>query len=208
MNFDDLKGAWADDTVAGSQLPKHTIPVQKTSTTISKIRKNMKFEFIMQIVSYTVVIILYFLFSKTALSVFIVSVSAFILLMQSAYYFFRFYLFYKAADRYDLSIRNSIRKIIYDLELNIEIYRTWSYCAMPLATLTFFAMVWGGALLEVVKKLLIRGMSDIGFLVWFFILLLLAQVITVFFINLHIRLQYGRYLKELKKLMEDIETEE
>jgi len=80
---------------------------------------------------------------------------------------------------------------------------------MPLATLVGVTIINGGAVLAYVLELLANSsLIKPGFLLWLFIILLVSQVITAFFLNLHIRLQYGRYLKELKKIMDDLETEE
>src|SRR5258708_39972432 len=72
---------------------------------------------------------------KNSLSVFIVRIAIFLLLVQSVYYFSRFYLFYKAIGRYDLRLRKSIYKMTYELELNIEIYKTFNYLVAPLVAL-------------------------------------------------------------------------
>ena len=207
MNFDNLKDAWANDKTDESHLPIRNVPVGKTSSAISMIRKNMKREFIIQIAAFILLIFPLLGPSKNALSVFMVSIAIFLLFIQTVYYFFRFYLFYKATGRYDLSIKKSIYKIIYELELNIEIYKTFNYCAMPLIILiviggstdltTFFQQ-------KVADGFILKHTS----LLFIFIVLIVSQIITFLLLNLHIRLQYGRYLAELKRIMEDLEIEE
>jgi hypothetical protein len=207
MNFDNLKDAWANDKTEDSHLPFRNVPVGKTSSAISRIRKNMKREFILQVAAFILLILPLLGSSKNTLSIFMVSIAIFLLLIQTVYYFFRFYLFYKATGRYDLSIKKSIHKIIYELELNIEIYKTFNYCAMPLIILiiignstdltTFFQQkVADGSILKHTSLLFI------------FIVLIVSQIITFFLLNLHIRLRYSRYLAELKRIMEDLEIEE
>jgi hypothetical protein len=207
MNFDNLKDAWANDKTDDSHLPLRHVPVGKTSSAISRIRKNMKREFILQIAAFILLILPLLGPSKNALSVFMVSIAIFLLFIQTVYYFFRFYLFYKATGRYDLSIKKSIYKIIYELELNIEIYKTFNYCAMTLLILiiigvstdltTFFQ-----------QKLADGSILKLTFLLFIFLVLVVSQIITFFLLKLHIRMRYGRYLAELKRLMEDLEIEE
>lgn len=48
---------------------------------------------------------------------------------------------------------------------------------------------------------------QLGSIIWIFVTLVIMQIISTFFLNLHIRLQYGRHLKELKRIMDDLETE-
>lgn len=207
MNFDNLKDAWANDKREDSHLPFRTVPVGKTSSAISGIRKNMKREFILQIAAFLLLTLLLLDSSKNALSIFMVSIGIFLLLIQTVYYFFRFYLFYKATSRYDLSLKKSIYKIIYELELNIEIYKTFNYCAMPLIILIII-----GSSMDLTtflqQKVADGSILQHTSLFFIFIVLIVSQIITFFLLNLHIRLRYGRHLAELKKIMEDLEIEE
>jgi hypothetical protein len=122
-------------------------------------------------------------------SVYIVSIAIFLLLVQTGYYLSRFYLFYKAIGRYDLSSRKSIHKITYELELNIEIYKTFNYFVAPLVAL----IIIGGRTTSLFVILILLGV---------------AQIISFFLLKLYIRARYGRQLAELKKIMDDLETEE
>jgi hypothetical protein len=209
MNFDDLKNSWADATVEDMPSLIEHLPLEATSPAVNKIRRNMRNEFIAQVLSYWVIIIVFIAVSKTALSILIVILSTFILLMQTGYYFWRFYIFYRQISRYDLSLKKSIRKFIYELELNIEIYKTYSFCAMPLATLAGLAILAPHVVTAFVRYLIDSGSwISPGPLVLTAIILVISQGITAFFVNLHIKIQYGRYLKELKTLMDDLEAEE
>lgn len=189
MNFDNLKGAWANDKTDDIPLPVKKISPSETSSVVSKLRKSMKREFISEMIGFVFLIFIILQSSKNTLSVFIISIAIFLLLVQAGYYFSRFYLFYKAIGCYDLSLRKSIYKITYELELNIEIYKTFNYLAAPLIVL-----------------IIIGSMSTSLFVI--FIVLGIAQIISFVLLRLYVRTRYGRYLTELKKLMEDFETEE
>ncbi len=122
--------------------------------------------------------------------------------------FFRFYTFYRATARYDLTVIRGLRKIIYELELNIEVYKTCSYRAVPLAILATIAILAGDKMALVFREISSRYLVNLGTLPWVFLVLLISQVITIFFLNLHIRLQYGRYLAELKAVVYELDAEE
>lgn len=208
MNFDDLKDAWSGDMTDVPPLPVKDIPLKKVTSSFTNIRRNMRREFFSQIAGYLVMIIIFLSVCKTVFSIYVVSVITFVLLMQCGYYFFRFYLFYKGTGRYDLSLKSSIRKIIYELELNIEIYKTYSCCAMPLAILATIVFIGGDGLFLVIRQMTPGSFVKVGPLLWVFLILAISQAVTVFFLNLHIRLRYGRYLAELKAVVVDLETEE
>jgi hypothetical protein len=209
MNFDQLKEAWANDPSKDVSVPVNNLPVKKNSYVVTRIRRNMKKEFIVLLMIYLVIIIFVLLFSRSSLSLMAAGIVSFILLVQSGYYFSRFYSFYRKMSRYDLSLKKSIRKIIYELELNMEIYKTYSFCSMPLVIIAGFFIIspnnmdgllrqWGSMEASVAAGPLALAIG----------ILLLFQVAAALLANLYMNLQYGQYLKELKKVMDDLDTEE
>jgi hypothetical protein len=192
MNFDDLQDAWAAAQPAENPSSIERLPFEKTFPAITRIRRNMKNEFIAAGLAFLVIIILFLLLSKTGVSVIMVIISSFIWLMQSGYYFWRFYIFYRQISRSDLSLKKSVRKFVYELELNIETYKTYSFCATPLVTLTGLAIL-----------------APSGVRLWLIVLILLiGQIVSSIWVNWHIKIRYGRYLKELKTLMDDLDAED
>lgn len=206
MNFDSLKDAWVNDKREDSHLSFKSVPLNRAFTLVTKVRKNMKKEFISQVMAFILLIFILYGSVKGSLSIFVVSIAIFLLLAQTIYYFFRFYVFYRNTGRYDLSMRKSISGIVYELELNIEIYRTFNYCALPLVILIIIcgSTDLTAAIREVSGGSILRYRS----LFYVFIKLILAQIALFFVLKWYIRRQYGRYLTELKKIMEDLETEE
>ncbi len=202
MNFDNLKEAWANDKPETQLLPE--IPQGKTSAAVTSIRRNMRIEFISQLVALALLILFVRWASINRLSFFLVSIAAFLLAIQTIYYLFRFYIFFRSMSRYDLAMKKSLRKIVYELELNIEIYRTFNYCAVPLIILIIACSSMD--LTSYFSQTVTNGtVINYNALLIIFLVLLISQIISFFFLNLHIRLQYGRHLGELKKILEDIE---
>ena len=143
MNIDELKDAWSKDEPKGMNLPDSTAALGKTTSLVKRIRKNMKSEFIAVLVSYTMLILLLFNGMQSSFFFNITSIFIFIILVLNGFYFFRFYVFYKSIGSYNLSVKNSISKIAYELELNTEIYKTYNFCVTPLAVLVLFALLCG-----------------------------------------------------------------
>src|SRR6185503_2699760 len=214
MNIDDLKGAWGKDEPAGMQLPDSTTTLGKTTSVVEKLRKKMRSEFIATLVSY-ILIIAYIIFMRvsfngTRQAVFFlntISILLFTLLLLNGYFFSRFYVFYKAISRYDLAMRESIRKIAYELELNTEVYRTYSLTVTPLAILITFTLAGGKNIYDFLQKLLAQSALLSGNMLWMFSTILIAFLITWFFVNLHVKQQYGKYLAGLKQIGDDLGSE-
>ncbi|MDB4902398.1 MAG: hypothetical protein JWQ63_1679 [Mucilaginibacter sp.] len=209
MNIDELKDAWNQDEPKGMHLPVTTAMLGKTTSAIEKIRKNMKTEFIACLVCYVMLIILLFTNVQSSFFFNVASIFVFIILVLNCFYFFRFYIFYKSISRYNYNIKNSIRKITYELELNTEIYKTYNFCVTPLAVLGLFILLCGKKGLDYSWKILASNASTFPVnLLFVFLIILASFTITYICINSHIRLQYGKYLADLKQVMNDLGDED
>jgi len=208
MNIDDLKDAWNHDEPKGMQLPISTALAGKTNSAISRIRKNMKAEFVAVLVSFVFFIALMFYGVHSGLIFNIASIFMFIIFLLNGFYFYRFFVFYKSISRYDLNLKNSISKITYELELNTEIYKTYNLCIAPVAVLICFDLLAGNRKIGLWKYILT---SNILTSTWSLLIalgiILISFIITYICINLHVRLQYSRYLNELKQIMNDLGEE-
>lgn len=206
MDLDELKDAWKQDKPQDLPLQVSTALHRKTSSAITKVRKNMRNEFIMVTAAY-LVLLLFFLFplknQTTTPSMTIAGILLSILLLLNCFYFFRFYLFYRSTGRYDYNARESIRKVAYDLELNTEIYKTYNFCVGPLGVLAAIMMVKGKFLSAYIQHIT----NAPGYLLSMFTILLFSFAITYMCLEWHVHQMYGKYLRELKQVMNDLEKE-
>jgi hypothetical protein len=208
MNIDDLKDAWNNDEPKGMTLAANTGMLGKTTSAVGKIRKNMKAEFIAVVISYSLFIALMFYGVQSAIFFDVASILMFIIIVLNGFYFFRFFLFYKSISRYDLNMMNSVRKFTYELELNTEIYKTYNFCVAPLAVLITFVLLCGNSAIGFRHFFLASSFSASPWnLLVAFSVILIAFIITYVCVNLHIRLQYGKYITELKQVMDDLGDE-
>lgn len=208
MNIDELKDAWNKDDSRGMNLSISPGILNKTNSAVSRLRKNMKAEFVALIVSYTVIILFLFFFNK-ARSPYILDLAKILLfsvLLLNCFYFFKFYVFYKSIGRYDLNIKSSIRKIVYELELNAETYKAYNFSAMPLSILTAAALIGSRINFTHFNDILVPG-SGISTNVMLIVcaMILVSYSVTYFFINLHVRSTYGKYLRDLRQVMDDLD---
>jgi hypothetical protein len=204
MNFDNLKDAWAQEPVTAS-IPEPL--AGKTSSAITRIRKNMRNEFIATVIGLIIPVLFLGVWRGVHLSVLAICAAAF-LLVQTSYYFSRFFLFYRRSARYDLGLRKGLRRFVSELELNMEIYRTYSFCVMPLSCLLWVAILDTYSPIHFIHEYMLSDTpTSSRHLLWLILTLLAAQGIVAFFLQIHLRTQYGGYLRELKKTLEDLEGE-
>ncbi len=208
MNIDDLKDAWGKDEPKGMHLPVSTAVLGKTTSAVGRIRRNMKTEFIAVLVSYTMFIALMFYGVQSTLFFNIASIFMFIIIVLNGIYYFRFFLFYKSIGRYDLNMKNSVRKVAYELELNAEIYKTYNFCVTPLAVLITFVLLCGNNGIGFMRYMLASNVFTSPWnLLISFAVILISFIITYICINHHVRTQYGKYITELKQVMDDLGDE-
>jgi len=209
MNIDDLKGAWNQDEPKDMHLPVSTAQLSKTTSAVGKIRNNMRNEFIAVLVSYAALIWLMFYGIQSAFFFNVTSIFVFTLIVLNCFYFFRFYLFYKSISRYDFNVKDSIRKIAYEVELNTEIYKTYNFCVTPLAVLFTFILLCGKNGMDYIRHILASSVSVApGNLLIIFAVIVISFIITYVCINHHVRQQYGRNLAALKQVMDDLGHED
>jgi hypothetical protein len=205
MNIDELKDAWDQDEPKGMHLPLTTAMLGKSTSLIGKIRRNMKAEFIALLICYVLIVLVLFDGARSSFFYNITIILLFSLVVLNCFYYFRFYVLYKSIGRYDLSMRESIRKITYELELNSEIYKTYSVSAMPLSILVSITLICSKIKFEHIGNILAAdGSISLGTMLGILAIILLSFGITYLFINMHVRLNYSKHLSELKQVMDDL----
>jgi hypothetical protein len=209
MNIDDLKDAWNNDEPGNMRLPISAAALGKTSSAIVKVRKNMKAEFIATLISYVVLFLFLFAHPHNALFFNISCILLFTLTILNAYYFSRFYIFYKSIGRYDLNMKDSVTRLAYELELNTELYKAYNFCIAPLAVLLTAGLIGSRQTADFVQsELTANSIISPGMLLTVCAIIVISFLLTYAGINFHVRLQYGKYLKELKQVMADLGRED
>ncbi|UOE49984.1 hypothetical protein MTO98_02725 [Mucilaginibacter sp. SMC90] len=208
MNIDDLKDAWHDDEPQGMHLPADTQTLGKTNSVIDKVRSNMKSEFIATVMAYPILI--WYLMSHHRSSFFfnLAIIIFFTIFILNTYFYARFYVFYKSIAKYDFNIRESIRKITYELELNTEIYKTYNFCVTPLAILLIVALFCSQSVSKYILQVLTSdAFLSAGGMLWFVLTAIVTVVITYAIHVYYIKSLYGKHIVELKQIIDDLGSE-
>jgi hypothetical protein len=203
MNIDDLKDTWKNDDAEFNHSSFDTALQRKTSSAISKVRSNMRNEFIAALFSY--IILFWFLFStpKAPLFLNLTSITLFTLVILNCFYYLKFYSFYRATGSYSQNIKEGINKIVYELELNTELYKTYNICITPLTIVVALGIIWDGKASGLIYQLLTTHITFINMLV-IILVLLISFIAAYFFINRHIKYNYQKYLEELKLVLKQV----
>jgi hypothetical protein len=204
MNIDDLKGAWKNDESGFVRLSISEAMHGKTTSAVNRIRKNMKTEFIATLLSYLFFIWLFF--RQTDPFLFnITSLLFFTMVLLNTYYFFKFYVFYRSITQYTNNLKISITRIAYELELNIEIYKAYNFCVTPIAIMVAIGIICGKKASSYISQGLTGSHNVTTHLLIMFGILLISFAGTYVLINLHTKSRYGKYLKELKSIIDELD---
>jgi hypothetical protein len=204
MNIDDLKNAWKNENPALVYLPINDAIHGKTTSAVNRLRRNMKSEFIATLLSYLIFIWFLFFRQTDAFLFNITSLLFFTMVVLNTYYFFKFHVFYRSISKYDSNMKNSITKMAYELELNIEIYKAYNFCITPIAIMVAIGILCGKQASTYILQGLTGSHNITAHLLIMIGILLISFAGTYVFINLHVRSKYGKYLKELKLIINDL----
>lgn len=203
MNFDKLKNEWDKDENNDLQIPISIKNLKSSSHPIDKLKKNMKWESYLHALGILIFAAYPYAlkFKPQLIPVYYVCYSMFFVI--SAYYVYGFHKFYNSLNHYETDTKNSLLKIYYELQVNIEKYKSFGFLFLPLGLI-----IVG---LHVYNKLLIKGKS-LDFLTDKNIFAItFASVIIIglimFTINAWVNFFYGRYVKQIKSILDDLMDE-
>lgn len=201
MNFDQLKNQWNESEASSNEISENMLKVTEARTPIDNIRKKMKNEFIVQLISLLVMLFApkVFHFTTELTTIYILFYG--IICGFMAYYFFKFYIFYKHS--YDLSLdsRKNLLWFYYEMKLNLELYKALTYI-VGFILLAFCAIALFTIKAELLAKIFAKvSMTYIAINI--IVTILLVGVIT----ELWARFYYGKYLKQIKKIVDSMDEE-
>lgn len=201
MNFDDLKNEWNAENPEGSNISTDMLKIKQAHTPIDKIRAKMKHEFFYQLFFLAFMAFIPYLadFSTAINQVYLMTYA--IICGFTAYYFFKFYLFYK--NSYDMSMdsRKNILWFYYEMKLNVELYKALTYIVAFIAVgflLAYLFIEQASVFARLLKKL-----STAYILINCFVTILVIGAIT----ELWAWFYYGKYLKQVKKVVDELDYE-
>jgi hypothetical protein len=201
MNFDQLKDQWDKNDTTSTEVSENMLKMKEAHTPIDQIRKKMKHEFFTQLIALLIMAFApkIFGFSQDLKVTFVLFYS--ILCGFTAYYFFKFYRFYKHS--YDLSLdsRKNLLWFYYEMKLNLELYKALTYISGFISLsfcVTALFIIKNVALLKLLEKLSVTYVVLNAF-----VTILIVGIIT----ELWAKFYYGKYLKRIKVIVDSIDEE-
>ncbi len=200
MNFDQLKNEWNNEEAKGPVVLEKALQIKEAHMPIDQIRKKMKSEFFVQLLALLLIAFTpkIFNFSPEMRPIFI----AFYALAFgfTAYYFFKFYVFYKNTYHMAIDTRKTLLWFYYEMKLNIELYKALTYMLGLIGLAGFIAYIFinkGGAINSDTKNLTLM------IIVVCFSSIFLLGLVTEFWA----RSYYGKDLNRIKLVIDQLDDE-
>jgi len=201
MNFDELKNQWNEIETGGSEVSENMLKVTEARTPIDNIRKKMKHEFFGQIFALFLMIFApkIFDFNVELRNIYILFYA--IICGFMAYYFFKFYLFYKHSYDLTLDSRKNLLWFYYEMKVNLELYKALTYI-VGFILLAFCAI----AMFTIKGELLTRILAKVS-MTYIAINAIVTIVLVGIITELWAKFYYGKYLKRIKIIIDSMDEE-
>lgn len=201
MDFNDIQSAWKNENTEKVSLPSNIEKMQTANMPIDKVRKNLRFELIMQ----TIAMIgfgffpLYSKFPVNMVAPFYLIYA--IMVAISIYYLGKLFVFHNRLNKTILNTKDSLYETYFDIRLNMELYKTFTFALLP-----FFILYAVGYIFHKVPKFtqLINGEIEQSNLAIVLVIIIVAILSIGFFTELWVQSLYGKYAKQIKKVLDEL----
>ena len=201
MDFNDIQSAWNNENTKNVVVPTQLEKVQQANTPLDKIKKNLKNEFIYQIVSIVLIGFAPYLngFPEQAITPFYLLFSLFVAV--SAYYLIKLFVFYKRLNKTALNTKDNLYETYFDIRLNMELYKTFGFALTPfmilfLVGVLYFKLANGATLFT-------DSTNSIALFVSVLFSMLFMGVASEWWVHFF----YGKYAKEIRTVLDELKEE-
>ena len=192
MDLENLKQVWDKEKI--ESVPEISLEKQKEiHTPLEMIRKNMRAEFWISVVSFSLWAIMLPLMGKNTEQIYLLVILVFIALTITGYYYLKFYIFYKKLNTKNLNTYHNILDLRYELVLNSELYKSFNIVFVPI-------------MLGLYSTLYLHNKESN---IIFFIILFLTFCVILYFIGKYWMYEsYGKHIMKISKIVAEIKDEE
>ena len=203
MDFNDIQSAWKNENTEKVSLPSNIEKLQTANTPLDKIRKNLKNEFIYQIISIIALAFIPILyrfqpiFSTAFYGIYV------LFIVICVYFLVKLFLFYKRLNSANTNTKDNLYDTYFDIRLNMEMYKSFTYSIMPFALAFAVMIILKDNSQEVIDVMLKKKSADfiIGGLFGGFIG---AMISVAFLTEWWVNHFYGKYAKEIRKIIDEL----
>jgi hypothetical protein len=205
MDFNDIQNAWNNENTGEIRVPNHLEKIQSASMPLTHIKKGLKREAYLQILILLCGLVPVFIkFNLNYLVLFYLVY--FISVLVSTYFLIKIKDFYKIVNNKNISTKDNLYETYYEIKLFMEVYKIISTVSIPFGFIYMILIPLGSKTEKIIK--IVEGMQSPEIL---FVGLIIGFVLWLtgcwFLIKAHAELFYGKYAKEIKKVIDELKEE-
>ena len=192
MDLENLKQVWDKEKI--ESIPEISLEKQKEiHTPLEIIRKNMRAEFWISVVSFSLWAMMLPFMGKNTEQTYLLVILVFIALTITGYYYLKFYIFYKKLNTKNLNTYHNILDLRYELVLNSELYKSFYIVFIPIGlclyTILYLHDKETNLTIFAIKSLIFGVVFYFGGKYWLYE-------------------NYGKYIQKISKIVSEITGEE
>ena len=208
MNFEELKSDWNKEPDNEVYIPESMEKFRKSNLPIEQVKIMMRKELFMQILGLVFIgflpiipIIPKFPYTLiTDLKLFYMIYS--FMFIISIFFIKKFYIFYLYLNDTNVNTKDSLYEIYYELKLNLESYKTWSYTITPLFVIIVLQIWKTTARVINPESTIFDNIYFIGSIT------LLCALYMYWATDWWLNKKYGLHLSRLKTILFDLKDDE
>ena len=201
MDFNDIQSAWNNDKSDNVVLPNNLEKLKSANMPIDKVRKNLRFELIIQtiaLISFGFIPMLTRFPANMVAPYYLIYA---IMVAISIYYLGKLFFFYNRLNKSILNTKDSLYETYFDIRLNMELYKTFTFSLLP-----FFILYFVGYIFYKVPKFadLLSGEIQQNKLPVLLIILIFTIILIGLATEIWIQSLYGKYAKQIRKVLDEL----
>ncbi|MDD2798373.1 MAG: hypothetical protein PHV20_07235 [Bacteroidales bacterium] len=202
MNFNNLQSEWQNENTENVSIPTTLEKIHSANMPLEKIKKNLKKEFIYQILSIIFIGVFPLLYKlpKTAYAPYYLLFTMF--LAVCIYYLVKLYIFFKRLNNYTLNTKDSLYETYFDIRLNMEMYKTFGFALIP-----FLILYLLGILYNKNPDFVSTNLTNNSLLLAVFGIVAFSFLYMGFAVEWWVNHYYGKYAKEIRNVIDQLKED-
>ncbi|MNK79440.1 hypothetical protein D3C87_991070 [compost metagenome] len=204
MDFNDIQNAWNNERPENVILPTNLERIQSANTPLDKIRKNLKNEFVYQILSMIFLGTIPIICQFNSQMIFLYYLIYSLFVAVCVYYLVKLYFFFKRLNATTLRTKDSLYETYFDIRLNMELYKTFGFSLTPFLVVYLLGFYFYG--LSKTSGFLNYEFSN-GQLLGLFAIIVFTILSMGISLEWWVQKFYGKYAREIKKVIDELKEE-
>ncbi|SDL89874.1 hypothetical protein SAMN04487898_12830 [Pedobacter sp. ok626] len=206
MNFDDIKSAWGKDSDNNIKIPNKIEEIKRAELPLDKIKRNMRHEFVVQALSILLIAFVPQVYHFKPVLLLPFNAIYILFVVTCVYFFARFYAFYKRVGASSLTTKDALYQINYDIKLNMELYKMFSYMLFPFV-LMILSLLLINLKYDHVVSLLQSDVTHTTFYLYFGLSVVMIFAVLHFSAVYWLKTYYQKYAKEIENILKELKEE-